>query len=93
MEDGLRDLENTSNMWFSSVHAAVECNVIGGAFHAVENFKGFRRFRFRRKIGQRFQSYKTNQPLHVQIQTTYQECFPDHVDHPPYGVCTCTCRS
>ena len=86
MEDVQRDPKNTSDMWFVSVNAVVD------AFHAVENFKGFRRFRFRRKIGRRFQSYKTHQPLHVQIQTTYQECSSDHVEHLSYGIYICTCR-
>ena len=86
MEDVLRDLKNTSDMWFVSVHAVVD------AFHAVENVDQFSAGIETAETLRSFQPHETHEPLHVQIQTTYQECSSDYVEHPPYEVYICTCR-
>ena len=85
MEDVLRYPKNIPDMWFVSVHAVVD------ALYTIENVEQFSAGIETAETLRSFQPHKTRQPLHVQIQTTYQECSSDHVKHPPYGVYICTC--
>ena len=85
MEDVLRDPKNNTDMWFVSVHAVVD------EFYTIEDVDQFSAGIETAKTLRSFQPHKTRQPLHVQIQTTYQECSSYHVEHLPSGVYICTC--
>ena len=87
MEDVLRNPKNTPDMWFVSVHAVVD------AICAIENVDKFSAGIETAETLRSFQPHETHQPLNVQIQTAYQDCSSDHVEHLPYGFYICTCCS